>query len=150
MGANDGQRMVLDKKILEFAEPRWTEAYSNRVAGFITALTARGTKVFWVGMPIARSARYSKKMRHLNKIYADNVQMKSEVFLPLWALTQDKNGRFTRSMKDSSGRNRIARAKDGIHFTGDGERIVACYLLRQILPKLGVEERPKRCGASKD
>ena len=150
MGANDAQRMVLNKNILEFAEPRWTEAYSSRVARFITALTAKGTRVFWVGMPIARSARYSKRMSHLNKIYSDNVNGKSQTFLPLWSLTQDKNGKFTRSMKDlRRADKRVARATDGIHFTGHGELIVSCHLLQKILPELKVDERPKRCGGSK-
>lgn len=149
MGANDAQRMVYNKNILEFAAADWTEVYSTRVGKFVDTLSARGSRVFWVGMPIARSNRYSKKMRHLNEIYAANVNSRAQTFLPLWSLTQDKNGRFTKSMKDANGRLRIARASDGIHFTGQGELIVACYLLSNVLPQFGIEELPKGCNAKK-
>lgn len=149
MGANDAQRMVYNKSILEFAAADWTEVYSTRVGKFVERLSARGSRVFWVGMPIARSNRYSTRMRHLNEIYSENVKSRSQTFLSLWSFTQDKNGKFTKSMKDSAGRFRIARATDGIHFTGQGELIVACYLLNNILPKFGIEELPKGCDVKK-
>lgn len=149
MGANDAQRLVYKKKILEFAAADWTEVYSSRVEKFIKTLNAKGSRVFWVGMPIARSARYTKRMRHLNKIYSTNVEGNAQTFLSLWKLTQDKNGRFTRSMRDPKGRMRIARATDGIHFTKDGELIVACYLFNSVLPQMGIQEQPKGCRSKK-
>ena len=149
MGANDAQRMVYNKNVLEFAADDWTEVYSTRVGKFVETLSARGSRVFWVGMPIARSNRYSKRMSHLNQIYSANVKQRAQTFLPLWSLTQDKNGKFTKSMRDPKGRLRIARASDGIHFTGDGERIVACYIFRSVLPRLGVEDLPKGCRSKK-
>ncbi|MCY4137193.1 MAG: DUF459 domain-containing protein [Rhodobacteraceae bacterium] len=146
MGANDAQRLVLNRKILEFASPDWSSEYSSRVDAFIQTLQKSGTRVFWVGMPIARSARYSKRMRHLNEIYSESVKVHNALFLPLWELTQDKEGGFTNAMKDPGGRKRIARENDGIHFTRAGEHIVACHLIRNVFPEMGIDNMPATCG----
>lgn len=129
MGANDAQRMVLDDRILDFEEQAWADAYGARVEDVIAQLDAHGAKVIWVGMPIARSDRYARRMARLNEIYISHVEGKAVTFLSLWEATQDETGRYAAALPDASGRTRIMRDDDGIHFTGAGEQLVSCMLL---------------------
>lgn len=128
-GANDAQRMVLDDQILDFTDEAWAAAYGARIDRIIDQLEAHGAQIIWVGMPIARSARYSRKMDRLNAIYAQRMAARDVPFLSIWEATQDATGRYSAALPDAKGRTRVMRDGDGIHFTGAGEALVSCLVL---------------------
>lgn len=128
-GANDAQRMVLDDQILDFTDEAWAQAYGARIDRIIDQLQAHGAQIIWVGMPIARSARYSRKMDRLNAIYVARMAARNVPYLSIWEATQDATGRYSAALPDAKGRTRVMRDGDGIHFTGAGEALVSCLVL---------------------
>ncbi|MEM9049975.1 MAG: DUF459 domain-containing protein [Pseudomonadota bacterium] len=128
-GANDAQRLVLADRILDFDEAAWAEEYGDRVERIIDQLSVHGAQIVWVGMPISRSARYSRKMARLNEIYAARTAARGVPYLSIWEATQDDSGRYSAALPDATGRTRVMRDKDGIHFTGAGEALISCLVL---------------------
>lgn len=145
MGANDAQALTLDNRIVKFAEPEWEAVYGARVADVMAQLGSMGVQTFWVGMPVARSSGYSSKMKRLNRIYAENAAQQGARFISLWEFSQNGTGSYARALPDASGRTRVARADDGIHFSRHGEVIVSCYILRQMAPSTGIPADALAC-----
>lgn len=128
-GANDAQRLVLPNEILDFDEVAWAEEYGDRVERIIDKLSDHGAQIIWVGMPISRSARYSRKMARLNEIYEARTTARGVPYLSIWEATQDDTGQYSAALPDAKGRTRVMRDKDGIHFTGAGEALISCLVL---------------------
>ena len=129
MGANDAQRIVVDRAMYDLDDPEWTSIYGSRVDGMIGALQAAGADVVWVGLPTASSRRYADKLAHIDGIYRDRAAGADAGYLDLRARTSDASGRYVATLPDKSGRARPARQSDGIHFSADGEVLVGCMLL---------------------
>lgn len=129
MGANDAQRMVLPGRVLDFGKPDWDEAYGARIDRFIERLKDAGAEVVWVGLPIPRSDSFATKLDRLNTLYRAHAATAGAAFVPLWQVTQDETGRYAAALPDARGRLRVAREDDGVHYTRDGETLIACKLL---------------------
>ena len=132
VGANDAQQITRDNRILKFSDPNWDEVYEARVSQMVLLFKEKGVEVYWLGMPIVRSPRYAVKMSRLNSIYTRATTNTGANYISIWKFTQSESGEYTRIIKGLSGRNQIARAQDGIHFSRVGEQIVSCYILREI------------------
>jgi hypothetical protein len=129
MGANDAQQMTLPDRVVPFADPAWAEVYAARVDGIIRRLEDDGATVIWVGLPIPRSDVFARKLERLNAIYQTQAAATGARFLPMWRATQDSEGRFAPALPDAKGRLLLAREDDGVHYTRDGETLIACKLL---------------------
>jgi hypothetical protein len=129
MGANDAQRIVVDRAMYDLDDPEWSEIYGGRVDGMIGALRAAGSEVVWVGLPSASSRRYDGKLAHIDGVYRARALAAEIAFLDLRTRTLDGSGRYVATLPDKSGRTRPARQSDGIHFSADGEVLVGCMLL---------------------
>jgi hypothetical protein len=129
MGANDAQRIVVDRAMYDLDDPEWSEIYGGRVDSMVGALKGAGVEVVWVGVPAASSRRYDGKLALIDAIYRARATAGAVAFLDLRARTLDASGRYVATLPDKSGRDRPARQSDGIHFSADGEVLVGCMLL---------------------
>lgn len=128
-GANDAQRMVLPDRVLDFGRDEWDAAYGERIDGVIARLKSVGASVVWIGLPIPRATGFAAKLDRLNALYRDHSAAAGVPFLSLWESTQDDTGRYAAALPDANGRLRVAREDDGVHYTRDGEILIACKLL---------------------
>lgn len=128
-GMNDAQRIVLPDAVLDFGDEKWAEVYGARMDGIVAQLKQAEVEVVWVGLPTASSRRYSEKLGWLNGIYESHAADLGVGYLSLWAMTSDENGRYLSTLPDRDGRPRPARQSDGIHFSMEGETLIACALL---------------------
>lgn len=131
-GANDAQRMMLPDRVLAFDDAAWAAEYETRVDAMLAKLKDHGARVLWVGLPIPRSDSFARKLARLNAIYEDRAQANGAAFRPLWEATQDASGHYATALPDAKGRMRVAREEDGVHFTRDGEILIACKLIDEI------------------
>lgn len=145
MGANDAQRIVVDRAMYDLEDPEWSEIYGARVDGMIGALKGAGADVVWVGLPAASSRRYDGKLAHIDTVYRARATEADVAFLDLRARTVDPSGRYVATLPDKSGRARPARQSDGIHFSADGEVLVGCMLLDYVPGGAAVRDASASC-----
>ncbi len=145
MGANDAQRIVVDRSMYDLTDPEWVQIYGNRVDTMIGQLKSAGSQVVWVGLPTASSRRYADKLAHIDGIYRDRAAEAGVGYLDLRARTSDAQGRYVATITDKSGRARPARQSDGIHFSSDGEVLVGCMLLDYLPGGEGVRAGSRLC-----
>jgi hypothetical protein len=145
MGANDAQRIVLDDAVLDFGEEPWAEVYGQRVDAFIDQLAAAGTTIVWVGLPTASSGKYGAKLGWMNEIYAARAAAKGVAYFPLWDRTSDAEGTYLSTLTDKAGEEHSARQSDGVHFSADGELLVACMLLDHVPDGAAIRAGSRYC-----
>lgn len=145
MGANDAQRIVLTDRVLDFETDEWAAVYGARMDAMLAQFAAAGTRVVWVGLPTASSARYARRLNWLNGIYEAHAAAAGVDYVPLWERTSDAAGKYVSTLPDSSGRDRPARQSDGFHFSMDGETLVACTLLAWLPGVSRAEDLSRSC-----
>lgn len=136
VGVNDRQRIRDENGKHPFRSEEWEKIYKARVADLIKAAAEKGKPVLWVGLPPARSNKFSADMAHFNDIYKELTEPAGVGFVDIWQSFVDEEGRYTSYGPDVEGQKTTLRAKDGIHFTGSGYRKLAFYVekeLRRIL-----------------
>ena len=129
-GANDGQNVDWDGKVLKTGSNAWRDVYRMRVGQAMEILTSGGRRVYWVGNPIMRDARYGGTIAMMNKIYeAEARQHQGVTYVDTWRLLSDKKGRFAEYLPDESGDMVLMRQPDGIHLTvAGGDRMARAVL----------------------
>ena len=139
VGLNDAQPVFHDGRWEHgFGSAPWDAIYRERVADFMARLTEAGVPTFWIGLPTVRSSTFDAKIDHINDIYRDLAASHGVVFVPVRALTADEDGHYAAYLADDTGRSRLMRANDGIHFTTRGYELLAGQLLSTMNQRLAI------------
>lgn len=143
LGANDRQNMKVDGQSLSFGTSKWKAAYRENIDRIAEMVTAAGSYVLWVGLPVMEPRSYGEGMALLNRMYADEAPRTTGVtFLNVWDYLADNNGEFRSHVRISSGLTKI-RGGDGIHFSTSGMRVLASYVLLNLRDIYSVNIRPR-------
>ncbi|HEU0129393.1 MAG TPA: DUF459 domain-containing protein [Mycobacteriales bacterium] len=117
IGGNDGQGITLPGgKILHEGSPEWVAEYQRRATIMMQVLTGGGRRhVYWVGMPIAKSARLTGLYRQMDDALARAAAAVPGVtFVDIW------NDFAPGGHYDAFVDGQLVRARDGIHLNGAG------------------------------
>ncbi len=134
VGANDVQsiRIKKAKKLYKIGTPEWRDVYSKRIDTFIKNLKGSKAAIYWVGLPIMRSAKYNNHMQIMNEIFRERAFINGVKFVDTWNGFADQFGRYSAFGPDLSGQVGRLRAGDGVHFTVRGYRKLAHFVEREI------------------
>ena len=129
-GANDGQNVRYQGKVLEVGSPAWQAAYQTRVGRAMRILTRGGRRVYWVGDPIMRNAGYRGRIAMMDRIYeAEAARHPGVTFIDTWRLMANGKGSYAEYLHDRNGDLVLMRAPDGIHLTrAGGDRMAQSVL----------------------
>jgi hypothetical protein len=139
VGLNDAQPVFHDGRWEHgFGTEPWNEIYRERVGAFMARLSEAGIPAFWIGLPTVRSTSFGEKIVHINEIYRELAAEHGVVFVPTRELTADEHGEYAAYVADDSGRSRLIRANDGVHFTTRGYELLADRLLAAMGQRLAI------------
>jgi hypothetical protein len=129
-GANDGQDVLYEGKVLKVGTRAWKDLYRRRVAKAMTILTKSGRRVYWVGQPIMRDEGYRARISMMDHIYAEEAKRHNGVtYVSTWQTLADEQGAYAEYLRDESGDLVQMRASDGIHLTrAGGDRMAQAVL----------------------
>ena len=136
IGANDDRRSFFakGKSLALFATTKWTELYRGRVEGFMDYAAAKKVPFVWVMLPIMRTAEPTSAAQLVNGIVTEAAAGRSHVALvPIWSLTADDKGAYMPYFNDLSGRRRLMRHSDGVHFSEPGYEVLAHLAFSKLL-----------------
>lgn len=133
-GGNDGQGIVdKNKKAHEFGSESWKEIYRQRVNIYLSRVSQKFKKIYWLGHPITGNQSFLDKFQAMNPIYKSECEKFSNtVFVDTWERFA-VNGQFRQSIPDDNGLWQIAKSSDGVHVTEFGGKIMANLLIKRIL-----------------
>lgn len=125
-GANDRLPIQSGGEVFRLLSPEWQAEYGRKVGDIMDIANQAGARVVWIGLPIMRASDFNGTCRSLNAITSRACAAHpNAVFLDTWGLFSDRNGNYSAYLADSSGRQKLMRAPDGIHFTPTGGDRVA-------------------------
>jgi uncharacterized protein len=129
-GANDGQDVYHDGKVLKVGTKAWQEVYAGRVGEAMDILTKDGRRVYWVGNPIMKDFGYRQRIAMMDHIYeAEAKKHPGVTFISTWKLLSNEKGTYADSLKDANGDLLVMRAPDGIHLSRAGGDRMATLVL---------------------
>jgi hypothetical protein len=129
IGGNDGQNMDVGGRILQAGSAEWATEYQKRAAAVMRAFANGHRKVYWIGMPIARSERLTGIYKVLNDAVRKAAASVPGVrFVDIWAMYAP-NGHYQDSFANEYGTVERMRNSDGIHLSTAGAAMLARRML---------------------
>jgi hypothetical protein len=132
IGGNDRQSIWKNGGRLDHGSPAWRAEYERRIARFMDVLAKSGAKVYWVGLPVVRSDRMSRDYRMINAIQHAQARRHGFDYVSLWEAFADAQGNYSSFGRNIDGVKRRLRKNDGMHFSLDGELLLAHLVARVI------------------
>ncbi|HET6496359.1 MAG TPA: DUF459 domain-containing protein [Thermoleophilia bacterium] len=129
-GANDGQNVMHEGKVLKVGSAAWQRVYQKRIGVAMDILTRGGRRAYWVANPIMRDAGYRDRIAMMNSLYEAEAQRHPGVFfVDTWDILADEKGRYAEYLRNDDGDLVLMRGDDGIHLTrAGGDRMAAGVL----------------------
>ena len=137
LGANDPQdtpNPANPKHYMHFGTPEWEAYYRGEIRKILQTAAARGAQTLWIGPPLMKAPKYSKKITYLDQLIADEVEKAQQHYQNTNRLFAKADGSYTAFLPDERGKPVAVRKGDGIHFTGPGEKILTQRILEHINP----------------
>lgn len=129
-GLGENKPIRKDGKLLKEGTEEWREAYGERVETFIAKLRGAGLGVYWVGLPVMRSAGKRAAAERLNDVFREKAFVNGAKFVDTWAEFADENGQYTLVGTDEQGRTQ--RLRDGDGFTSRGNLKLAKIVNKEL------------------
>jgi hypothetical protein len=132
IGGNDAQNMSVGGRVLEAGSGEWAAEYQRRAQSVMRAFADGHRKVYWIGMPIARSERHTRVFRVANDaVRKAAAGVPGVEFVDIWAMFAP-NGRYQDSFANENGTVERMRSSDGIHLSVAGSAYLARRMLREL------------------
>lgn len=133
LGANDRQNYVVSNKVQNFGSEPWKKTYKSNVTKIATASTKAGAYVLWVGMPVMKPYNYAKGIALIDEQFASAAPLvPGASYISTRTYTADPEGAY-REGAIVNGKYAQIRGKDGIHFSGMGQEILATFVINNII-----------------
>ena len=120
IGGNDSQAIRVEGRSLDRFSRPWLAEYERRVAHFMRILQRERTRVYWVGLPMVRSATMSRNFHAMNRIFRRQAARHRITYVSIWRDFADARGGYTSFGRSVRGVKRQLRKGDGMHFTEHG------------------------------
>lgn len=123
--APNGRRYAVDTA-------EWRQEFGRRVDAFMKAMRRRNISVYWVGLPTVRRADMNAEVEVINEVLRERSTANAIRYVDIFTETADESGEYNAYGPDITGKNRLLRESDGIHFTPTGSRKLAFFVEREL------------------
>lgn len=126
LGPNDPWDMPNPQggQYLKFQSPEWENEYRSRIAKIVTTAQHHQVRIMWLLPPNMRKTTLNQQMIYLNQLFADELKKHNIFTIDTRPLLGGKNNVYSDYLvKD--GKTIKMRSADGIHFSADGQRLLA-------------------------
>ncbi len=134
-GGNDNQEIVDSRGNSRAAlTDEWKKLYRQKVEKYAKLVSDSSVKkVYWVGQPKTNRSRFQKFFPAINEIYRDVSKSHPKFeFVSSWESFSVK-GQYAPVVADKSGKKRAVKARDGVHFTAHGARIISDLVIDRMV-----------------
>ena len=117
-----------------FGSPSWKAEYRRRVGGLLDIAAREGAFVVWIGLPITRSPAQTQRFDIINSIVESETRKRPgrAAYVDTYSRFASDDGGFAQYLDDSSGKQALVRAPDGVHFEPAGGDIIARMVLQSL------------------
>lgn len=121
----EGKRMAI-------VSPEWTAEYSRRLDRLMKAMRRKNAGVYWIGLPNLARPDADEQAKAMNDVIRERAYLNGMKYIDAYAGFLDENGAYSAYGPDLSGKIRVLRQADGIHFTDAGNRNLAHFVEKEL------------------
>jgi uncharacterized protein len=110
----------------------WKVEYGAKVDRVMKLLKGRNAAVYWVGVPVLRRVEWNAGVQMINEIVRERAYLNGVKYIDAYEGFVDEVGNFNLYGPDLTGKMRLLREPDGVHFTHAGNRKLAHFVEREI------------------
>jgi len=135
IGANDTWDIVINGRYTGFGNPKWIEVYSERVENIILTAKAYNVRVIWLGAPPMGREKMMDRVPVLNQIFESAAAKYPGVvrYVPTASSLSSDGKTFSKFIELPTRGKVMVRTDDGVHFTANGQRLLAQLALSQLV-----------------
>ncbi|AOA59328.1 SGNH/GDSL hydrolase family protein [Acinetobacter larvae] len=133
LGPNDPWDMAnpAGGRYLKFQSPDWEALYRSRIADIFQTAQQHQVSVMWISPPNMRKDSLNQQMIYLNQVITDEVKKHHGYVIDSRALLGSQNNVYS-DYRMENGVSSKTRSADGIHFSVEGQKIVAAKIAENI------------------
>ena len=136
LGMNDYQDMwTTGGIILTAGTPEWEEVYRKMVKTHLDTALASVPRLYWLGLPVVRSAAYNEKLDYLNTVHAsiaEEYDANKLIRISLRSFVERYGQGYIGAIRPEGKTWIPLMQSDGIHYTIEGGE----YLMKQFIARL--------------
>ena len=115
-GGNDAQDVEFGGERFNVGTDAWVDLYAARVGEAMDVLLTGVDHVYWIGLPIMRSDRFTANAQTMNAAYRDGADARPGVtYISSFELFTDEDGDYNAYLD-----GKLMRFTDGAHFVWNG------------------------------
>lgn len=119
-------------KRMAVVSPEWTAEYSSRLDRLMKAIRRKNPGVYWIGLPNLSRPDADEQAKAMNDVIRERAYLNGMKYIDAYAGFADENGAYSAYGPDLSGKIRVLRAPDGVHFTDAGNRNLAHFVEKEL------------------
>ncbi len=121
-----------DGKRAPIVSPEWTAEYSRRIDRIMKIVRRKNAGVYWIGLPNLARPDADEQAKAMNDVIRERAYLNGMKYIDAYAGFLDENGAYSAYGPDLSGKIRVLRQADGIHFTAAGNRNLAHFVEKEL------------------
>lgn len=110
----------------------WKAEHTPRLDRLMRAFRKHKVAVYWVSLPILRRQDATDDAQFVNELVRERAYVNGVKFIDVLAAFADDNNSYSAHGPDLTGKPRLLRESDGIHFTAAGYRKLAHFVERDL------------------
>jgi uncharacterized protein len=115
------------KKLVAIGTPEWRAEYARRIDRMMKALKRKNASVYWVGLPNLSRTEANEQAQGMNEVIRERAYINGFKYIDAFAGFIDEAGAYSAYGPDLTGKIRVLREGDGVHFTAAGNRKLAHF-----------------------
>lgn len=132
LGANDTWDMVGGSRYIRFASEEWEQRYRERIRAILASAKAHKTQLLWLGAPNMGKDKLNRGVHYINGIFREEVESAGQRYLSTREALGSEDDAFAKFMTLPEQGEVAVRTADGIHFTRQGQVLLARRVLAEL------------------
>ncbi|MGR2682330.1 SGNH/GDSL hydrolase family protein [Chromobacterium haemolyticum] len=132
LGANDTWDMVGGSRYIRFASEEWEQRYRERIRAILASARKHRTQLLWLGAPNMGKDKLNRGVHYINGIFREEVEGAGQRYLSTREALGSVDEAFTKFMTLPDQGEVAVRTADGIHFTRQGQVLLARRVLAEL------------------
>ena len=136
VGGNDDRQtfFIDDKPAALFGSEQWSKLYLDSLNRYMDYISSKDIPIVWVLLPIMRTPEATNAAKLVNGLIEDAAKTHPRIALvSTWDMTVDAKGAYAPYFKDLRGTVRLMRTSDGMHFTDQGQEVLADRVWKRLI-----------------
>lgn len=112
--------------------PEWRLEYARRLDRMMKAVKIKNAGVYWVGLPILARADAAAQAEGMNEVMRERANLNGFRYVDVYSGFADEAGLYSAYGPDLTGKVRVLRGGDGVHFTEAGNQKLAHFVEKEL------------------